>query len=329
MADAVRSAQPEPSAPDRHATPQGRQCASDARRHNGRHRHPPLTPLSLPAHAPLPQQPTPHPALHPTQQPAQRLPPLAPPGPAPRLSGRARAGWPHDPSLARWRPGLRVLGVLAAHAVLLALLSPLLLPRVPTRAAGPGPAPLWLRWVRPDPVADARQRERPSAAAARSPAAPPRPHDRPARAKPPEPISVAPAADRPLAPTAAAPAAARTAGPEPAAAPVTEGPHDASHARTPPAPLNLALPSAPQRAASQPPAAWARQDPRVNTTRPREDRMAQTLGTDLQLRETALNDGARRWQRGTGCLQTRPSRDSQINAQSEVARRQPQLGEPC
>lgn len=245
-----------------------------------------------------------------------------------RLAHQAAPWAPQKPRLA-WPV------VLLAHAALLASwqLGPQRAGR-PRPPEHPGSALVWAR-----PLAAPAQ-----AAATTSPALPPRLATAPTlghRASTPP-----PARNRPGPPVSMLPAALPLGHPpapaEPAALPGSRHPPDtgltgdqpgnagtAQPAARPSAPLNLALPALPGRAASRPPSAWAGQDPRLQAPATAGERFANTLGTDTRLRSTEGNNGARRWQSGRHCVDTRPARDSQINPFDSAAQRLPQLAQGC
>ncbi len=121
----------------------------------------------------------------------------------------------------------------------------------------------------------------------------------------------------------------------PAFSPPTQPPSpDAANAaaQARPAPLNLALPSAPSLPASAPlpyknPAL---SDPRANTRRADiGTRMADTLGTDQSLREESLGPGRHRFKQGSTCVETAESRIGQIDPMGATMRGSPQLVTNC
>lgn len=233
------------------------------------------------------------------------------------------------------RPRLAWPVVLLAHAGLLASW-PLGLQRAeqPAQPEHPGGALVWARPLaapappalaaRPPRLATApplgrraattpQDRDQPRAPAPTPPAAPPLGHI----ATPAEPI--------PLTATGKLPDPGHTGhtGDQPGNA------GTAQPAARPSAPLNLALPALPGRVASRPPSAWAAQDPRLPVPATAGERFANTLGTDTRLRSTEGNNGARRWQSGRHCVDTRPARDSQINPFDSAAQRLPHLAQGC
>jgi len=124
------------------------------------------------------------------------------------------------------------------------------------------------------------------------------------------------------------PATVDNGGPTPAAA-ATDTRADASTMADtgPPRPLNLALP--PRRAASEPPTALTRDDPRVQERLSYEARMARAFGTDTRLHESVLPDGTRRFQRGTSCVQARSARAEELDPFNKSSRPLPRGISPC
>lgn len=227
-------------------------------------------------------------------------------------SPRPRAAWPvvllaHAALLAGWqlalqRP-LRPAPAEAERALVWVLPS---LPLARTAPAHPPPRQRGMALLPSMAEPPPRQFPPQSTPHAGPPPRPDRP-EAPAATPISEPITAAINAPAPLSPVS----------PHPPAAPES------------PAALNLALPAAAARAASQPPAAWASTDPRRPQAPGLAERMAATLGTDTRLRSTALNDGARRWQSGRHCVETRPARDSQLHPFDGTSQRLPQLAQGC
>lgn len=251
---------------------------------------------------------------------------------APGRLGPARSGVPGggrargaDPSMPAWRPPRRplwVLAVLAAHlTVLLAWRQaggPLRPPQ-PTPSAE-SPALWWLWPAAPAPRDATAARPSPTDLAPRRPT---RQADVHATA------AISPPSAMP-APAATAPADALTAPASTLRPPAPEGDTAASPRADAPgtATLQLALPRRPA-ASAPPPASWATQDARVHRPLSAGERFAATLGTDLTLRTQALNDGGQRLQRGSGCVEVRPARESQINPFDRTAQALPRQVTGC
>jgi len=206
---------------------------------------------------------------------------------------------------ARRRPG-PALAVLLGHALLLLGVWQALLPVRPQAAArGERPLMVWLRAAAAAPPGAARV---PAPATTRQPPKP---------AGPPRDTSPVPAVTAPAMPAPAGPPIGWLAPAREAAAPP---PPAASR------PLDLrwqpALGAAP-RAID-----LVRQAPAHSETPDRDARLAQTLGTDTSLREEDRG-AVRRFRRGSTCVDTRATRESQINPFGAAAGMVPRLVEPC
>lgn len=221
--------------------------------------------------------------------------------------------------IARRPNGRLLLVVLLLHGALVGLLwwqrPPAARPSV-SAALGAVPAPLWLRWL-PEPPAAAGPADR-------SPVPPP---PRMPRRAVPEPEAAARSPQAITVP-ATAPQAAAAAAPVPPADPAAPAADPLPAARPEPQrPLQLALP--PRRAASEPPAALTRDDPRVRDTSSYAERLARGIGTDDRLHESVQPDGTRRFQRGTGCVLARSARAAELDPFNQSARPIPRGISPC
>jgi hypothetical protein len=76
------------------------------------------------------------------------------------------------------------------------------------------------------------------------------------------------------------------------------------------------------------PDAVARAVDLVPQARDAETRLTRALGTDTRLHEEDRG-AVRRFRRGSGCVDTRATRESQINPFDGAAGRMPRLVEPC
>jgi hypothetical protein len=207
-------------------------------------------------------------------------------------------------------PGARrtALAVLVGHGLLLLALGQSLAPHRPP-AAAPAPMLAWLQL---------------RAAALPAPALQPRSDEPRMRRPPARPGRPGMAAERPAGPASPQPAPAAV---QPVAAagwvpPAAAAPPEAASR----APLDLRWRPAPDAAARA--VDLVRQardaDPRPDA----ETRLTRALGTDTRLHEEDRG-AVRRFRRGSGCVDTRATRESQINPFDGAAGRMPRLVEPC
>lgn len=102
-------------------------------------------------------------------------------------------------------------------------------------------------------------------------------------------------------------------------------PPAAASQATPPA-LNLTL----QRRPAGPPsaAAMAAQDDHLRPRPSRDERLAQTLGTDTRLQETQRGD-VRRFRQGRACIDVEPAREAGLNPFNQSVSATPRQARPC
>lgn len=196
--------------------------------------------------------------------------------------------------------------MLLGHGLLLLAVGRALAPQRPPSAPSPAPMLAWLRLQAPEPPALQRTADAPL----RRPQARPRQPDKAAPDSAPD-TSITPAVSPQPAPQA-------RAAPLPAAAPPTE---PASRA-----PLDLRWRPAPEGAPRA--VDLVRQAHDAAAPAEGETRLARALGADTRLHEEDRG-AVRRFRRAGSCVDTRATRESQINPFDAAAGRMPRLVEPC
>lgn len=197
------------------------------------------------------------------------------------------------------------LAVLLGHALLLLAVGRALAPQRPPAAPSQPPMLVWLRLQAPEPPTQPRTVEAPL----------PRSQ---ARRRQPEAAAPISAPVTSVAPAIVAPPAPQALATPRSAAPPPDPPSQA--------PLDLRWRPAPDAVPRAVDLVRQARDP--TDRRDGDARLARALGTDTRLHEEVRGE-VRRFRRAGSCVDTRATRESQINPIDAGAGRMPRLVEPC